>query len=220
MQADCCAGCAGNVVVENFQELQPGFISNPVPFAGNPALGNYDHLLVRSADAFWRCWRERRLYVGNTSFNAGSNPTTLTLAAPQRYFGFWWLAGDPKNLLSFYSGNTLIETFPSSVVVNFINAQANKSEYFGNPNNGQNTGQPYAFLNFYADPSNPGLTFDRIVFSSTETGFGFEMNNHTLATFYEDISGSDIDPTTPIDLGRDPNSSDTMGVEGSDSTPD
>jgi hypothetical protein len=43
---------ASNVTVESFDELKAGFISKSVAFVGNSALGSYDHLLVRSADAF------------------------------------------------------------------------------------------------------------------------------------------------------------------------
>jgi hypothetical protein len=205
------------VIVETFDELNAGFISKPVAFAGNTALGNYDHLLVLSANAFGGAAGKGTYMSVNIGRNKGSSPTTLTLATPQRYFGLWWSAGDPNNLLSFYSGSTLLETFRTSDVVNFINAQPNKNAYYGNPNNGQNKREPYAFLNFYADLSNPSLTFDRIVFSNVGTT-GFEQDNHTLATVYTDISGMDIDPTTPIDLGHDPNSNDSIGVEGSDST--
>src|SRR5262249_17964966 len=153
----------------------------------------------------------------NTSINKGSQPTTLTLATPQRYFGLWWSAGDTNNLLSFYSGSKLIETFRTNDVVNFINAQPNKSAFYGNPNNGQNKGEPYAFLNFYADPSNPSLTFNRIVFSNVGSS-GFEQDNHTIATVYTDISGKDINPATSVDLGGTGKSTDTKGVEGSSST--
>jgi T5SS/PEP-CTERM-associated repeat protein len=208
---------ASNVIVESFDELKAGFISKPVPFATNIALGSYDHLLVRSADAFGGAGGKGTYMTVNTSINKGSTPTTLTLATPQRYFGLWWSAGDPNKLLSFYSGSTLLETFRTSDVVNFINAQANKNAFYGNPNNGQNKGEPYAFLNFYADPSNPGLTFNRIVFSNVGNS-GFEQDNHTLAAFYTDISGKDINPATPVDLGGNPKSTDTKGVEGPGST--
>src|SRR5262249_19517613 len=110
---------ATNVIVEAFDELKPGFISKPVPFAGNNVSGSYDHLLVRSADAFGGAGGKGTYMSVNTSFNVGSNPTTLTLATPQRYFGLWWSAGDPNNVLSFYSGSILLETFKTSDVVNF-----------------------------------------------------------------------------------------------------
>jgi hypothetical protein len=169
-----------NVIVETFDELKAGFVSKPVPFAGNNTLGSYDHLLVRSADAFGGAGGKGMYMTVNTSINAGSSPTTLTLATPERYFGLWWSAGDPSNLLSFYSGSTLLQTFRTSDIVNFINAQANKSAFYGNPNNGQNQSEPYVFLNFYADLSNPGLTFNRIVFSIVGAS-GFEQDNHTIA---------------------------------------
>ncbi len=201
---------ASNVVVEPFDELKAGFISKAVPFAGNTALGNYDHLLVVSADAFGGASGKGTYMMVSTNVNKASSPTTLTLATPQRYFGLWWSAGDPNNVLSFYSGNTLLETFRTSDVVNFINAQANAGAFNGNPNTGQNKGKPYAFLNFYADPSNPALTFDRIVFSNVGSA-RFQQDNHTIAAIYTDISGMDINPATPVDLGGNPNSTDTNG---------
>jgi hypothetical protein len=39
--------------------------------------------------------------------------------------------------------------------------------------------------------------------------YGFEQDNPTLATIYTDISGMDINPATPVDLGGSPNSTDT-----------
>jgi hypothetical protein len=62
----------------------------------------------------------------NNSKNDAVNPTTLTLTTPQRYFGSWWSAGDPKDVLSFYSGSTLVETFSTSDIVSFINAQGKR----------------------------------------------------------------------------------------------
>src|SRR5262249_51911595 len=75
---------------------------------------SYDHLLVRSADAFGGAGGKGTYMTVNTSINKGSSPTTVTLATPQRYFGLWWSAGDPNNVLSFFSGSTLIETFRTS----------------------------------------------------------------------------------------------------------
>jgi outer membrane autotransporter protein len=207
---------ATNVIVETFDELKPGFILKPVPFAANAALGSYDHLLVSSADNFGGAGGKGNYITVSNSKNDAVNPTTLTLTAPQRYFGFWWSAGDAKDVISFYSGNTLVETFSTSEIINFIDTQGKNSGYNGNPNNGKANGQPFAFLNFYADPSNPGVTFDRIVFSNE--GSGFQADNDTIATIYTDISGMDINPATPVDLGGSPNSTDTKGVEGPDST--
>ena len=79
----------GIVIGESFDELKAGFVSKPVPFAGDGSLGSYDHL-VRSADAFGGAGGKGTYMSVNWSLNAGSNPTTLVLATPQRYFGLWW----------------------------------------------------------------------------------------------------------------------------------
>ena len=91
---------ASNVVVEPFDELKAGFISTPVPFAGNNALGSYDHLLVSAADNAGGAGGKGTYMSVNNSMNKASDPTMLTLATPLRYFGFWWSAGDAKDVLS------------------------------------------------------------------------------------------------------------------------
>jgi outer membrane autotransporter protein len=210
---------ATNVSVERFNELSPGFRSTAFPFAANASLGSYDHGQIQLADAFGGADGTGTYLTVKQGINKASNLTTLTFSAPQRYFGMWWSAGDPNNVLQFFSGTTLLETFKTADVVNFINAQPNKTAFSGNPNQGQkgqNKGKPYAFINFYADLSNPGLTFNRIVLSNL--GAGFESDNHTIATSYVDISGKDIDPNTPIDLGGNKGSTDTIGVKGPQST--
>ena len=209
---------ATNVSVETFNELSPGFRSTSFPFAGNTSLGSYDHGQIQKADAFGGSGGTGNYLTVNQSIKPASNPTTLIFAIPQRYFGMWWSAGDPNNVVQFFSGSTLLETFRTNDVVNFINASPNKNAYFGNPNNGKNTGEPYAFINFYANPSNPALTFNRIVLSNLGSGTGFESDNHTIATSYVDISGMDINPATPTDLGANPGTTDTKGVEGPNST--
>jgi hypothetical protein len=73
-----------------------------------------------------------------------------------------------------------------------------RADYFGNPNppflsNGQrqNSSEPYAFLNFFADPNNPDLTFNEVVLTDDEIT-GFESDNHTIATSYEKITGMEV----------------------------
>jgi hypothetical protein len=176
---------ATNVFTEIFDELPAGFKQTLTPFAGNSAIGSCDKLLIRPADQFGGAGGTGRYLTVNRNINAADVATTLTFTSPQRYFGVWWSAGDSTNTLSFYSGSTLLETFATSDIVNFINKQANKSSYFGNPNSGQNKGESYAYLNFFADLSNTGLTFDRVVFSNIG-GTGFEQDNHTIASQYTD----------------------------------
>jgi T5SS/PEP-CTERM-associated repeat protein len=207
-----------SVSEETFNELSTGFHSKSFPFANNPSLGSYNVGQIQKADAFGGAGGTGNYLTVNQSINKASNPTTLTFSNPQRYFGMWWSAGDPNNVLQFYSGATLLETFRTNDVVNFINASPNKKSFYGNPNNGKNTGEPYAFINFYANPSNTGLTFNKIVLSNIGVGTGFESDNHTIATAYVDIAGMDINPATPTDLGAKPGSTDNKGVEGPGST--
>jgi hypothetical protein len=126
----------------------------------------------------------------------------------------WWSAGDPNNVLQFYSGNRLLERFKTADIINLINASPNKKAYYGNPNNGQNKGEPYAFINFYADPSNPNLEFTKIVLSNVATGTGFESDNHTIASTYADISGKAINPLPSFNTGTNPGSNDMLGING------
>jgi hypothetical protein len=125
---------ATNVSVETFNELFSGFRSTSFPFAQNATLGSYDHGQIQKADAFGGAGGTGNYLTVNQTIKAASNPTTLTFIAPQRYFGMWWSAGDPNNVLKFFSGSTLLETFTTADVVNFINKQPNKSAYNGNPN--------------------------------------------------------------------------------------
>ena len=120
------------VPVDPFDEFGPSgknpkpvFLPGPVPFAGNAALGlgNYDHLLVVPADNFGGAGGTGSYMLVSSNFNKASSPTTLTLNKSQRYVGFWWSFGDSNNTVSFYSGGTLIETFTTSDVVNFIGTQ-------------------------------------------------------------------------------------------------
>jgi hypothetical protein len=112
-------------------------------------------------------------------------------------------------VLQFYSGKTLLQTFHTSDVTNFINALPNGGGYRGNPNpefQGQNSGENYAFLNFFANPSNQNVTFNEVVLTNLSSGTGFESDNHTIAAAYLAITGELVPPGTgaPPDLPIDP----------------
>lgn len=128
--------------------------------------------------------------------NANSGQTytlDLTSTEPQgvTYFGFWLSALDDNNNVSFYQGGDLLFTFTAANAASFINSLPNSGDYRGNPNANfanQNSGEPYAFLNFYAR----GTTrFDQVVFSQGPSG-GYESDNHTVGRWSR-ISGTVID---------------------------
>jgi hypothetical protein len=180
---------ASNGVVETFDELTPGA---PTNFAFD-SVGIYNQGNINRANVFGG--------AGGTGNFLTANNTTLMLDAPQRYFGMWWSAGDPRNVLQFYSGNALLQTFTTKDVINYINnlPAAERAMYYGNPNanfKGGDGGEPFAFINFFADPDNESVTFNKIVFS----GSGFESDNHTINGSYTVVVGDEVDPE-PIDPG-------------------
>jgi len=118
---------------------------------------------------------------------------TLSLTTPATYFGLWWSAGDGPNTLDFFSDDTLISTFTfyslvdalSNPTMNADGVTYNTADYYGNPVDGSNGGEPYAYLHVFAPE---GQTFNKVVFS--ENGGGFEFDNVTVASTSQDASDS------------------------------
>jgi len=110
------------------------------------------------------------------------------------YFGYWLSALDGGNTVTFYSGLTPVFTFSPGDVLDLL---AGKPGYWGNPFTGQNTGEPYVFLNFFYETG----TFDKIVFSQAPGTAGYESDNHTVG-FYNATGGTPvIDTPEPAMLG-------------------
>lgn len=185
---------ATNVIQDNFNYLAPGYYSNGVPFDGSSAIGNYSTVGIQLANQYGGAGGRGNYFTVAAPFSSTSS--TLSFTTPQRYFGFWLSALDRNNQLSFYSGSALLSSFSAQDVLNFINRQPDAQKYLGNPNSnflGQDGPEPFAYLNFFASPENPTVTFDRIVFSNSKTtGTGFEADNFTIATSYSSTSGKAV----------------------------
>jgi hypothetical protein len=111
---------------------------------------------------------------GGVGGSAAIDQTTITLSKSSSYFGLWWSAGDPYNTLSFYSGNNLVATFNTGSILDTLS-----QSYFGNPTatfKGQDSGEPFAFLNVYGGP---GVTWDKVIFDNPGST-GFESDNWTV----------------------------------------
>ena len=180
------------VGVEDFDHVGTGngmnFVSN---FGGSAFTGNYQNVQVISADQYGGANGTGAYPV--TFTNGGySVDLSTNLAGGVTYFGFWLSALDGGNNVSFYSNNALLFTFSAANARDFINGLSNGPAYYGNPTNsqfnGQNNGEPYSFLNFYA---RGGTSFDRIVFAENPTGGGYESDNHTVGRWNR-ISGTVI----------------------------
>jgi hypothetical protein len=124
--------------------------------------------------------------TGNYIAAFGNTPYTLTLTAdpakdPQgiNYFGYWLSALDFGNQVTFYKEGVEVGALTPADVIAKLGPSG---PYYGNPNSpfaGGDTGEPYAFINFY-DKSG---TFDQVVFTEAPAVGGYESDNHTVGFF-------------------------------------
>ena len=119
----------------------------------------------------------------------------INIDEEQKYFGFWWSAGDPYNKITFKKGNQEVATFKTEDLVNFINSSGveNTQAYYGNPAySGANTGhqnEPFSFVNVFF---NEGGYDEIIVETLTAGGSAFESDNHTFSTKKQTVRGTNI----------------------------
>lgn len=135
----------------------------------------------------------------NQQISGNVTQSTLTFTNPQSYFGLWWSAGDAANTMTFLSNGQVVATYSTASVLSYLAQLPNPKSYNGNPNNGQDSTEPFAYLNFFA---NPNTTFNQIQFSNVG-GTGFEADNFTVASSYTSTSGTLIsvpEPTAVVGL--------------------
>lgn len=116
----------------------------------------------------------------------GVTQNTLNLAEDSAYFGLWWSAGDGNNQMTFRLNGEIVAQFTTASLLGVLPA-----EYYGNPRSEQNTGEAYAFLNFFGQD---GTTWDSISFTNVAST-GFESDNWTTrTTAWGKIPGEDGPP--------------------------
>ena len=164
--------------IETFDSRATGTQSFKTNFGTNGVIsGTYTGVGITPADVYGGAGG-----TGNYASTFSSTGYTLDLATTDsrgiNYFGFWLSALDTGNQLTFYKNGASVFSFSAAQVASLF---ANMPAYNGNPNSKRsgNTGQPYAFLNFYATNG----TFDRIVFSESPQVGGYESDNHTVGFF-------------------------------------
>jgi hypothetical protein len=192
--ADSAALCAGTSVcvlgTENFDtrttaNLTGGFTSTFGLSGAQTITGTYSadataqsgsNLVSQPADQYGGAGgtgKYPELFSGSYSIVLAANGVPGV-----NYFGIWVSALDANNMIQFYNGSTLLYTFTPTLMINAINARANKSAYYGNPTTnflGQDSGEPFAYVNFFG----VGGTFDKLVISNSG-GTGFESDNQTV----------------------------------------
>ncbi|OYW77325.1 MAG: hypothetical protein B7Z37_04580 [Verrucomicrobia bacterium 12-59-8] len=156
--------------VFNFNSLSGGTNKNVVW----DGVGTFNQLFIKSADAYGGAADALNPKGSLYSLQGAGTPvlsSTLKLDTPSSYFGMWWSAGDAKNVLEFYNGDTLLGRFTTSSLMDPLPAS-----YDGNPLNRKiNSGEPYGFINFFADET---TAWNRIVLTNDGSS-GFESDNYT-----------------------------------------
>ena len=144
---------------------------------------------------------------------------TVKVSQNQKYFGFWWSAGDPYNQITFKKNGNEIAIFKTQDLVDFIKSSNvdNTEDYYGNPSyNGSSTyheGEPFSYVNVFFNDQE----YDEIVVATlNKDSAAFESDNHTFSAVKQNIRGTVLQGVTPdadydglIDsLDPDPNNPD------------
>lgn len=179
-RASLCAGVAGcQLWTETFEGQRRGAGQRGVVAEFGPGIaGSYDRLRVDGRNQFGS--------AGGSGNHAVlfQGTTALSLAGPAgglNYFGLWWSALDPNNVLNFYDGQSLVFSYTAALFRGALDAlpRGERGAYFGNPfdppGRRRNAHEPYAFVNFLSTDRR----FDRVEFVQTSWG-GFESDNHTV----------------------------------------
>ena len=151
----------------------------------------------------------------------------IDVSEDQKYFGFWWSAGDAYNKITFKKDGATVAEFRTKDLVDFIQSSgvANTQDYYGNPAyNGSKTGhqnEPFSYVNIFFKQG----SYDEIVIATlTEGGAAFESDNHTFSAVDQDIIGTVLpNSTTPAaindSINTDEDTSKTVNVIGNDIDP-
>ena len=134
--------------------------------------------------------------TGTRFLTNGSNTSlvTFTASTPVKYIGVWWSAGSTGNLIELYSGDTLIQSVTTDVILNLIPKSGGtvatlgggthpNNNFYGNPRSSEAAHQPFVYLNLFLSG---GLSANRIVIS----GAGFELDNLVTSTAEQNTTSS------------------------------
>jgi len=186
-----------NTKVFDFNTLATG-VQNNVAWDG---VGSFNQLYVHGVDQYGGAVDSSNPNGSRYSVQGVGTTvttTTLSLGKDSAYFGFWWSAGDASNVLRFYNDGALVQEFTTASLLSVL-----PEDYFGNPRNRSlNTGEPYAFINFYGDAA---TKWDSIVFTNLGSS-GFESDNYTTrVAAYNPTTDGPIDGTPVAIIDKDGN---------------
>jgi hypothetical protein len=103
-------------------------------------------------------------YLDTTKYSTvgGGKTSTFNLGAAADYFGLYWGSIDGYNSISFYLGNSLVQSFTGAPVVGLL----------------QNGGQTNWSSNRYINFNFVNASFDKVLFISSSNAF--ETDNHAF----------------------------------------
>ncbi|ARS26511.1 Npun_F0296 family exosortase-dependent surface protein [Sphingomonas sp. KC8] len=176
--------------VETFNGLNAGVQSFSTNFGGSTVSGTYANVNVLPADQYGGAGGSNYAVAGLGIQGSYAIDFTATGTSGINYFGYWLSALDAGNTVRFFNQGTEVFSFTPTNVLALV---AGNPNYYGNPLTGANSGEPYAFLNFFYD----GGTFDRIVFEQKAgSTAGYESDNHTIGYFIDKGDGTPV-PAVP-----------------------
>ncbi len=150
-------------------------VTNYTWTSGSATVATINQFYVQASDQYGGAGASGSNYPVQSQSVGGSGATpttTISFTASQGYYGLWWSAGDSANVLTFYSGNTLVAQFTTSSLLTKL---ASSPDYYGNPRTNQNMIEAYAFINFFGVA---GTTWDSVVMTNQGSS-GFESDNWT-----------------------------------------
>src|SRR4028118_2151430 len=97
----------------------------------------------------------RYLAVSTFGDARGTTPVTIDFANPLDYFGLYWGTPSVNNTISFFNGDTLLQSFTGDAPASLV------------------TSMGAVYANFFAEP---GESFNKVVLS--DSAVAFESDNH------------------------------------------
>lgn len=113
---------------------------------------------IHAADAFGGAGGTGNYFV--VGAESGYLTATLTLPGEEEYMGLWLSALDANNEIQLYNNGSLVATYNPNAVLALVSGNP---AYYGNPNNGEDSGEPFAYLNFIGSAT---TQFNSVVFSN------------------------------------------------------
>jgi hypothetical protein len=155
--------------IYSFNNLSPNRVILPAT-----AFATFNQLYVIDANEYGGAAGSTYGVVGDPTGAANVQTALLQFARPVSYVGFWWSAADPNNIFTLYNGRDPVLTMTNQTLINALGSCRTPNAYCGNPNNGEDPGELFAYVNVWGTN---GSTFTAAKFHQMNDRGGFEFDN-------------------------------------------